>query len=295
MFQASGQVKAENWLRSGTQRLAGWATSVFPTKFTFNYRVPGGARLGGRYGESAVDEVFGKTGAYRRNQAGQGEQIAEKAWNHQQDAPQHGYAAVNHLTGRQLAPRQCLLRANQCRHALRADDRHAGGGGQQQQPQCGDKAQHPDDAYQQQDLDEGQGPKQQQKGSANVHVTLTGLESRDFVIGLCAMSADYCLVLCTCPDADTANELAVALVEQRLAACVNVLPGVTSVYGWDGRVEKASEQLLLIKTEAGGLAGLETFIKQRHSYEVPEIIAIPIERGSQDYFDWISAWVGQRS
>ena len=109
------------------------------------------------------------------------------------------------------------------------------------------------------------------------------------------MSADYCLVLCTCPDADTANELAVALVEQRLAACVNVLPGVTSVYGWDGRVEKASEQLLLIKTEAGGLAGLETFIKQRHSYEVPEIIAIPIERGSQDYFDWISAWVGQRS
>ena len=109
------------------------------------------------------------------------------------------------------------------------------------------------------------------------------------------MSVNYCLVLCTCPDADTANELAVGLVEQRLAACVNVLPGVTSVYGWEGRVEKSSEQLLLIKTEAAGLPGLEAFIKQQHPYEVPEIIAIPIEGGSQDYFDWISAWVGQRS
>jgi periplasmic divalent cation tolerance protein len=109
------------------------------------------------------------------------------------------------------------------------------------------------------------------------------------------MPADYCLVLCSCPNADTANELALALVEQRLAACVNLLPGVTSVYGWEGRALTASEQLLLIKTETAGVAGLETFIKQRHPYEVPEIIAIPIERGNQDYFDWISAWVGQRS
>jgi periplasmic divalent cation tolerance protein len=109
------------------------------------------------------------------------------------------------------------------------------------------------------------------------------------------MSADYCLVLCSCPNADTANELALLLVEQRLAACVNVLPGMTSMYGWEGRVEKASEQLLLIKTEAAGWASLEAFIKHRHPYEVPEIIAIPIERGSQDYFDWISAWVGQRT
>jgi len=109
------------------------------------------------------------------------------------------------------------------------------------------------------------------------------------------MPADYCLVLCSCPDVDIANELAVALVEQRLAACVNLLPGVTSVYGWQGRVETASEQLLLVKTETAGFAGLEVFIKQRHPYEVPEIIAIPLEQGSQDYFDWISAWVGQPS
>ena len=114
-------------------------------------------------------------------------------------------------------------------------------------------------------------------------------------MGLCAMPADYCLVLCSCPEANVANALATALVEQRLAACVNVMPGVTSVYGWEGRVETASEHLLLIKTEPAGYAALEAFIKDRHPYQVPEIIAIPVEQGSHDYLDWISAWVGHRS
>ncbi len=109
------------------------------------------------------------------------------------------------------------------------------------------------------------------------------------------MSADYCLVLCTCPDAETARELALALVENRRAACVNLLPGVTSIYGWEGQVQEAGELLLLIKTEAAKFAELEAFIKQRHPYAVPEIIAIPVERGSKDYFEWISAWVGHRS
>ncbi len=106
------------------------------------------------------------------------------------------------------------------------------------------------------------------------------------------MSNDYCLVLCTCPDPDTARDLANTLVSRRLAACVNILPGLTSVYGWQGQVETATELLLLIKTQADRYAALESCIRQHHPYEVPEIVALPIGRGSQDYLDWIADWVG---
>ena len=106
------------------------------------------------------------------------------------------------------------------------------------------------------------------------------------------MSNDYCLVLCTCPDPDTARDLATTLVSRRLAACVNILPGLTSVYGWQGQVETATELLLLIKTQADRYAALEFCIRQHHPYEVPEIVALPIGRGSQDYLDWIADWVG---
>jgi periplasmic divalent cation tolerance protein len=109
------------------------------------------------------------------------------------------------------------------------------------------------------------------------------------------MPAEDCLVVCSCPDADTARELAGALVRERHAACVNILPGITSVYAWEGEIETAEEQLMLIKTAAGCYGPLETFIKNHHPYEVPEIIAIPIEQGSSDYLEWIRAWVGRRS
>lgn len=105
------------------------------------------------------------------------------------------------------------------------------------------------------------------------------------------MSTAYCLVLCTCPDADSAQRLAKSLVEERRAACVNILPGLTSVYAWEGQIEQAQEQLLLIKTETGLYADLETFLKTHHPYDVPEIIAVPVERGSADYLQWISAWL----
>ena len=105
------------------------------------------------------------------------------------------------------------------------------------------------------------------------------------------MPADYCLVLCTCPDAGTARELANALVENRKAACVNILPGLISVYGWKGQVESADEWLLLIKTASAGFDDLEAFIKARHPYEVPEIIAIPMVRGSMAYLDWMKTWL----
>ncbi len=106
------------------------------------------------------------------------------------------------------------------------------------------------------------------------------------------MPAEFCLVLCTCPDAVTARALAQALVEQHQATCVNILPGVTSVYPWEGRIESAAEQLLLIKTTTLHYERLERFIKAHHPYDIPEIIAMPIERGSSDYLGWLRAWLG---
>jgi periplasmic divalent cation tolerance protein len=81
--------------------------------------------------------------------------------------------------------------------------------------------------------------------------------------------------------------LAGGLVEQRHAACVSILPGLTSVYAWKGQIESAEESLLLIKTRLANFSELERFIKQRHPYEVPEILAIPVQAGSADYLAWL--------
>lgn len=105
------------------------------------------------------------------------------------------------------------------------------------------------------------------------------------------MSTVYCLVLCACPDAASAQNLAQALVGEHHAACVSIVPGLTSVYPWQGRIEQAQEHLLLIKTETALFADLESFLKSRHPYELPEIIALPVERGSADYLNWMSAWL----
>ena len=105
------------------------------------------------------------------------------------------------------------------------------------------------------------------------------------------MPSDYCLVLCSCPSADTARQLADGLVADRHAACVSILPGLTSVYGWQGQVKSAEESLLLIKTRAANFSALELYIKERHPYEVPEIVAIPVLAGNADYVAWLGQWV----
>ena len=96
------------------------------------------------------------------------------------------------------------------------------------------------------------------------------------------------LVLTNCPDEESANAIALALVEARLAACVNILPRVQSIYLWQGAVESATEIPLFIKSTASNYPALEAAIRDRHPYQLPEIIALPIERGLPAYLDWIA-------
>ena len=99
----------------------------------------------------------------------------------------------------------------------------------------------------------------------------------------------FLLVLCTCPDAATADALAQALVEERLAACVNVLPGVRSVYRWQGAVERTDEVLLLAKTTVARFDELEARIVALHPATLPEVIACDIAGGLDRYLAWVGA------
>jgi periplasmic divalent cation tolerance protein len=101
------------------------------------------------------------------------------------------------------------------------------------------------------------------------------------------------VVLVTCSSAKEARKIARAVVEQRLAACANIVTApVHSIYRWKGRVESAKEFLLIIKTTRGRFAKLKAEVKRLHTYEVPEIIALPIASGATNYLNWISESVG---
>ncbi len=97
------------------------------------------------------------------------------------------------------------------------------------------------------------------------------------------------LCFCACPDDATAAAIAHALVEARLAACVNILPAVRSVYRWQGKVEDAGETLLLAKTTQARLPALRERILALHPYELPEVIAVEVAAGLPAYLDWIAA------
>lgn len=104
---------------------------------------------------------------------------------------------------------------------------------------------------------------------------------------------DKVLVLVTCGSAGEARRIARALVERRLAACVNVAGApVESVYRWKGKVERAKEVMLVIKSSRARFRALQAQVKRLHSYDVPEIIALPIVAGSREYLAWISERVG---
>ena len=97
------------------------------------------------------------------------------------------------------------------------------------------------------------------------------------------------LVLTNLPDRAAAERLADALIEQRLAACINILAPCSSVYRWKGAVQHDEEHPMLIKTSAERYAALEKAIRAGHPYELPEIIAVPVERGLAAYLDWVSS------
>ncbi len=97
----------------------------------------------------------------------------------------------------------------------------------------------------------------------------------------------YIVLFITTDTAEEARKITEALLEQKKAACVNIIPGVNSLFRWEGKVDSAKENLLIVKTKASLLSEVIKLVKKVHSYDVPEIIALPIIGGNQDYLDWI--------
>ena len=102
------------------------------------------------------------------------------------------------------------------------------------------------------------------------------------------MESDFVIVLTTFPGDQDAEPLATALVDEKLAACVNILPVMQSVYGWKGITERANERQLVIKTATRHVHELELRLKQLHPYEVPEFLVISVLEGSRDYLSWLA-------
>ncbi len=101
------------------------------------------------------------------------------------------------------------------------------------------------------------------------------------------MGSSYQIVLTTCPDPRLAESMATTLVEERLAACVNILPPMRSVYRWSGKIRSGNEQLLIIKIRADDYAAVQRRLEELHPYELPEVIAVPILNGLPAYLAWL--------
>ncbi len=97
------------------------------------------------------------------------------------------------------------------------------------------------------------------------------------------------LVYCTCPDKTSAEKIARYLVKTRLAACINIVPGITSIYRWQGEIETAEEHLLLIKSRKDLYARLEQAIVEQHPYELPEVVAVTMDHALPAYLKWMDS------
>ncbi len=102
-------------------------------------------------------------------------------------------------------------------------------------------------------------------------------------------AAQFAIVLVTAPNIGTARKLARAALEERLAACANLVPGLESHYWWQGKLERSAETLIIFKTARRRLAALEKMVLQKHPYDTPEIVALPIGAGTERYLKWITA------
>jgi len=100
------------------------------------------------------------------------------------------------------------------------------------------------------------------------------------------------IILCTCPDEGTASRLASGLVEQTLAACVNVLPRIRSIYRWQGSVVEEPEVLMVIKSTGDHYRRLENWLLENHPYDVPEVVALPAGKVSAGYLAWLEGCLG---
>jgi periplasmic divalent cation tolerance protein len=95
------------------------------------------------------------------------------------------------------------------------------------------------------------------------------------------------IVFVTTPTIEEANRIAEALVTQRLAACVNIISAIQSIYRWEGKVTRDQESLMVVKTTEERYAELERCVKELHSYSTPEVVALHVERGSEEYLNWL--------
>ncbi|KAM3623001.1 uncharacterized protein V6R79_005879 [Siganus canaliculatus] len=100
-------------------------------------------------------------------------------------------------------------------------------------------------------------------------------------------SGTHCAAFVTCPNDSVATNLARGIVEQKLAACVNIVPAIKSVYEWQGKIEEDNEVLLMIKTRSSKVPALAEYVRSNHPYEVAEVISLPIDQGNPPYLKWI--------
>ncbi|KAJ8406722.1 hypothetical protein AAFF_G00296380 [Aldrovandia affinis] len=100
-------------------------------------------------------------------------------------------------------------------------------------------------------------------------------------------SGTHSAAFVTCPNEQVAKDLARGIVEKKLAACVNIIPKITSVYEWQGKIEEDNEVLLMIKTRSSKVSALAEYVRSNHPYEVAEVISLPIDQGNPPYLKWL--------
>ena len=96
------------------------------------------------------------------------------------------------------------------------------------------------------------------------------------------------MIYCTCPDIETADRISRQLIRQHMAACVNQVTGVTSIYEWEGKIQQSNEVMIIIKSTEKRFDSIKKLVSEEHPYELPELIAVPITQGLPDYLEWIN-------